>query len=135
MTNLQQIKQVSAQLYLNLDNPQSVRKQLKRINQAQSKLRQFKQEVNQKLKEMNQSINSFGLDEVAAIGLHIFGEHRIANQVTRQGNKAERQERRQLQKAKQPYIKMRDLIDNYIFEGDRLKTMAKNYLQEHKTSK
>ena len=135
MTNLQQIKQVSAQLYLNLDNPQSVRKQLKRINQAQSKLRQFKQEVNQKLKEMNQSINSFGLDEVAAIGLHIFGEHRIANQVTRQGNKAERQERRQLQRAKQPYIKMRDLIDNYIFEGDRLKTMAKNYLQEHKTSK
>ena len=135
MTNLQQIKQVSAQLYLNLDNPQSVRQQLKRINQAQSKLRQLKQQVNHKLKEMNQSVNSFGLDEVAAIGLHIFGEHRVANQVTRQGNKAERQERRQLQKAKQPYIKMRDLIDNYIFEGDRLKTMAKNYLQEHKTSK
>ena len=135
MTNLQQIKQVSAQLYLNLDNPQSVRQQLERINQAQSKLRQLKQQVNHKLKEMNQSINSFGLDEVAAIGLHIFGEHRVANQVTRQGNKAERQERRQLQKAKQPYIKMRDLIDNYIFEGDRLKTMAKNYLQEHKTSK
>ena len=135
MTNLQQIKQVSAQLYLNLDNPQSVRQQLKRINQAQSKLRQLKQQVNHKLKEMNQSVNSFGLDEVAAIGLHIFGEHRVANQVTRQGNKAERQERRQLQRAKQPYIKMRDLIDNYIFEGDRLKTMAKNYLQEHKTSK
>ena len=133
MTNLQQIKQVSAQLYLNLDNPQSVRQQLKRINQAQSKLRQLKQQVNQKLKEMNQSVNSFGLDEVAAIGLHIFGEHRIANQVTRQGNKVERQERKQLQKAKQPYIKMRDLIDNYIFEGDRLKTMANNYLQEHKS--
>ena len=133
MTNFQQIKQVSAQLYLNLDNPQSVRQQLKRINQAQSKLRQLKQQVNQKLKEMNQSVNSFGLDEVAAIGLHIFGEHRIANQVTRQGNKVERQERKQLQKAKQPYIKMRDLIDNYIFEGDRLKTMANNYLQEHKS--
>ena len=135
MTNLQQIKQVSAQLYLNLDNPQSVRQQLKRINQAQSKLRQFKQQVNHKLKEMNQSVNTFGLDEVAAIGLHIFGEHRIANQVTRSGNRAERQERKQLQKAKQPYIKMRDLIDNYIFEGDRLKTMANNYLQEHKSSK
>ena len=135
MTNLQQIKQVSAQLYLNLDNPQSVRQQLKRINQALSKLRQFKQQVNHKLKEMNQSVDSFGLDEVAAIGLHIFGKHHIANQVTKQGNRAERQERKQLQKAKQPYIKMRDLIDNYIFEGDRLKTMANNYLQEHKSSK
>ena len=131
MTNLQQIKQVSAQIYLNLDNPQSVRQQLKRINQAQSKLRQFKQEVNAKLKEMRQPENSFGLDEVAAIGLHLFGEHRVARQVTRSGNRAERQERRQLQKAKQPQIKMRELIDNYIFEGDRLKVMANNYLKEH----
>ena len=131
MTNLRQIKQVSAQLYLNLDNPQSVRQQLKRINQAQSKLRQLKKDVNIKLKELNQPENSFGLDEVAAIGLHIFGEHRVANQVTRQGNKAERQEKRQQQKAKRPYIRMKELIDNYIFEGDRLKTMANNYLQDH----
>jgi len=135
MANLQLIKQVSAQLYLNLDNPQSVRQQLKRINQAQSKLRQFKQEVNAKLKELNQPESSFGLDEVAAIGLHIFGEHRIANHVTRRGNQAERQQRRQIQKAKQPHIKMRDLIDNYIFEGDRLKTMANDYLQNHQAAK
>ncbi|MEM7762426.1 MAG: hypothetical protein AAF298_30555 [Cyanobacteria bacterium P01_A01_bin.40] len=131
MTNLQQIKQVSAQLHLDLDNPQSVRQQLQRINQAQSKLRQYKKEVNLKLKEMKQSESSFGLDEVAAIGLHIFGEHRLARHVTRQGNRAERQQRRQLQNAKQPQIKMKDLIDNYIFESDRLKTMAQNYLQEH----
>ncbi|MEM8676878.1 MAG: hypothetical protein AAGF83_23950 [Cyanobacteria bacterium P01_G01_bin.67] len=131
MTNLQQIKQVSAQLHLDLDNPQSVRQQLQRINQAQSKLRQYKKEVNLKLKEMKQSESSFGLDEVAAIGLHIFGEHRLARHVTRQGNRSERQQRRQLQNAKQPQIKMKDLIDNYIFESDRLKTMAQNYLQEH----
>ncbi|NJK56553.1 MAG: hypothetical protein HC939_11410 [Pleurocapsa sp. SU_5_0] len=131
MTNLQQIKQVSAELYLNLDSPQSVRQQLQRINQAQSKLNHFKQEVNSKLQEMKQPETSFGLDEVAAIGLHIFGEHHLANHVTRQGNRAERQDRQQQQKARQPQIKMRELIDNYIFEGDRLKTMANNYLQEH----
>ncbi len=131
MANLQQIKQASAQLYLNLDNPQSVRQQLKRINQAQVQLRQFKKEVNTKLQDMKQPQNSFGLDEVAAIGLHIFGEHRLAKQVTRQGNRVERKEKKQQQKARQPQIKMRELIDNYLFEGDRLKTMAKNYLQEH----
>ena len=135
MTNLQQIKQVSAQLHLNLDNPQSVRQQLKRINQTQTKLRQLKQEVNIKLQKMKQPNKSFGLDEVAAIGLHIFGEHRMANHVTRQGNRVERQQRRQQQKAKRPHIKMKELIDNYIFEGDRLKTMAHNYLQEHQSSK
>lgn len=131
MTNLQQIKQVAAQLHLNLDNPQSVRNQLQRVNQAQQKLRELRQEVNTQLQEVNQPVGNFGIDEAAAIGLHIFGQHHIAREVTRQGNRAERQQRQQQQQAKQPYIKMRDLIDNYIFEGDRLKTMAENYLQQH----
>ena len=135
MTDLQQIKQVSAQIYLTLDNPQSVLQQLKRINQAQQKLREFKQEINHKLKQMQPSQNDFGLDEAAAIGLHIFGKHRLARQVTRQGNKAERQQKKQQQKAKQPHLKMKELIDKYLFEGDRLKIMAKNYLQEHQASR
>ena len=132
MANLQQIKQVAARLHLNLNNPNSVRQQLKQINQARAELRQLKQEVNLKLKEMNQPANSFGLDEAAAIGLHLFGKHGVARQVTRQGNRAERQQRRQQNNARQPHIKMRELIDNYIFEADRLKLMAQNYLQEQK---
>lgn len=131
MTNLQQIKQAAAQLHLNLDDPQSVRQQLKRINQSQAQLRQLKQEVNAELKEINQPKNQFGLDEAAAIGLHLFGKHRIAREVRRQGNRAERRERRQENNARKPYIKMRDLINNYIFESDRLKIMAQNYLKEH----
>ena len=132
MANQEQIKQASAKLYLNLDNPQSVKKQLQRINQAQKELRQLKGEVNSKIQEVNQPVKSFGIDEAASIGLHIFGQHRIANQVTRQGNQAERRERNQQNKAKQPLIRMRELIDKYIFEGDRLKLMAQNYLQENK---
>jgi hypothetical protein len=130
MANLQQIKQAAAQLHLNLDNPQSVQEQLKRINESQAQLRQLKAEVNTKLKDLNQPQNSFGLDEVAAIGLHIFGQHRVAGEVRRQGNRMERQEKRQDNVARQPHIKMNDLIDNYIFESDRLKLMAQNYLKE-----
>ncbi|WP_319421258.1 hypothetical protein [Pleurocapsa sp. FMAR1] len=132
MANQEQIKQASAKLYLNLDNPQSVKKQLQRINQAQKELRQLKGEVNSKIQEVNQPVKSFGIDEAASIGLHIFGQHRIANQVTRQGNQAERRGKNQQNKAKQPLIRMRELIDKYIFEGDRLKLMAQNYLQENK---
>ena len=135
MTNPQQIKQVSARIYLTLDSPQSVRQQLKRINEAQSQLREFKQEINSRLKQMQPPQNDFGLDEAAAIGLHLFGKHHLARQVTREGNKAERQQRRQQQRAKQPHIKMRELIDKYLFEGDRLKIMAQNYLKEHQASK
>lgn len=129
MANLQQIKQVAAQIHLTLDNPQSVRNQLQRVNQAQKKLRKLKQEVNGKLQDINQPVNSFGLDEAASIGLHLFGQHQIARVVTRQGNKAERQQKRQQKQARQPHIKMRDLIDNYLFEGDRLKIMAQDYLK------
>ena len=132
MVNLPQIKQTAARLHLTLDNPQSVKNQLQQVNQAQAQLRQFKQEVVSKLKELNQPENSFGLDEAAAIGLHLFGKHRVAREVTRQGNIAERRQRQQKQKARQPYIRMRDLIDNYLFEGDRLKTMGQNYLQQQK---
>lgn len=129
MANLQQIKQVAARLYLDLDNPDSVRQQLKRIVQAQTELHQLKREVRDRLQQLNQPTNSFGLDEAASIGLHLFGKHRIARAVSREGNKAERQARKQQKNARQPYIKMRDLIDNYLFEGDRLKLMGQNYLQ------
>ncbi|GAB4535448.1 MAG: hypothetical protein Tsb0014_22450 [Pleurocapsa sp.] len=131
MVNLQQIKNTSAQVYLTLDNPQSVKNQLQRLNQAQQQLKEFKQQVVAQLQELNQPTNSFGLDEMATIGLHLLGKHQIARQVNRQGNIAEKRQRRQQQQARQPYIKMQNLIDNYLFECDRLKTMGQNYLQQH----
>ncbi len=127
MTNLEQIKQTAAQIHLNLDNPQSVREQLQQINQAEKQLRQMKQGVSGELHQIKQKANSFGLDEAASIGLHLFGQHQIARQVQRQGNKAERQQK---QRGTQPYEKMKDLIDNYLFECDRLKLMAQNYLKD-----
>ena len=129
MANLQQIKKVAARFYLDLDNPDSVRQQLKRIVQAQTELRQLKREVRAELQQLNQPTNSFGLDEATSIGLHLFGKHGVARAVTRQGNQTERQARKQQKNARQPYIKMRDLIDKYLFEGDRLKLIAQNYLQ------
>lgn len=100
MANLQQIKKVAARLYLDLDNPDSVRQQLKRIVQAQTELRQLKQEVRAELQQLNRPTNSFGLDEAASIGLHLFGKHRIARAVNRQGNKAELQARKQQKNAR-----------------------------------
>ena len=125
-TNLQQIKKVAAKLHLTLDNPQSVKQQLQKINQAQKELRQMKQEVILHLRKMNQQSKALGLDEATSIGLHILGKHRLARQVNRQGNKVEK---RQAKINRQPYIKMRDLIDKYLFEADRLKIMAQNYLK------
>lgn len=128
MPNLQQIKKISAQLYLTLDNPQSVKTQLQKINVAQKQLQQMKKEVMMKLSQINQQNKTFGLDEAASIGLHILGKHRLARQVNRQGNRIDK---RQAKMTKQPYIKMRDLIDKYLFECDRLRTMAQNFLRNN----
>ncbi|GAB4241537.1 MAG: hypothetical protein Kow0049_30210 [Stanieria sp.] len=128
MINPQQIKQIAAQISLTLDNPQSVKDQLQTINQAQQQLRQVKQEIVTQLTEINQEANSFGMDDFASIGLHLLGQHGIARTVNRQLKKAEQKE---INLERQPYLKMRDLIDNYLFEGDRLKIMAQEYLQKH----
>lgn len=82
----------------------------------------------QQIKEIRQKGNEIGLDEVASFGLHLMGEHKIARRINRQGNRAEK---RQKKAALQPKIKMRDLIDNYLFESDRLKIMAEEYLKKH----
>jgi hypothetical protein len=131
MVNLQQIQNTAAQVYLTLDNPQSVKNQLQRLNLAQQQLKEFKQQVIAKLQEFNQPNNSLGLDEIATIGLHLLGKHQIARQVNRQGNMVENKQRRQQQQTRQPYVKMQNLIDNYLFECDRLKMMGQNYLQQH----
>jgi uncharacterized protein YPO0396 len=127
MTDLEQIKQTAAQIHLNLDNPQSVREQLQQINQAEKHLRQMKQEVSGELRQIKEKNNSFGFDEAASVGLHLFGQHQIARMVKRQGDKIERQQRKT---GTQPYEKMHSLIDNYLFECDRLKLMARNYLKD-----
>ena len=129
MANLQQIKETAAKVHLHLDNPQSVKKQLQNINQAQKQLQQMKQEVVAEIQDIKHQANSFGLDEAASIGLHLLGKHRIARQINRAGNRLEKKQR---QKAR-PYQKKRDLIDNYLFECDRLKLMANNYLQQQQT--
>ncbi len=128
MANLAEIKKIAAKIHLTLDNPQSVREQLKEVKQAEKQLRQLKKEVVAQIKEIRKKGNEIGLDEVASFGLHLMGEHGIARRINRQGNTAER---RQKKAALQPQIKMRDLIDNYLFESDRLKLMAEEYLQKH----
>lgn len=128
MADLAEIKKIAAKIHLTLDNPQSVREQLKEVKQAEQQLRQLKQEVVAEIKEINQTGNKIGLDEVASFGLHLMGEHGIARRVNRQGNRAEK---RQKKASLQPQIRMRDLINNYLFESDRLKIMAQEYLQKH----
>ena len=131
MANLAEIKKIAAKIHLTLDNPQSVREQLKEVKQAEKQLRAIKQEVVAEIRETKQPDNNFDISDAASIGLHIMGQHRLARGVKRQGKRAERRERKAQKNSLKPQIKMRDLIDNYLFESDRLKIMAEEYLKNH----
>lgn len=127
MIDAQEIKQIAAQIGLTLDNPQSVENQLQKIHQARQQLQQIRNEIVNELTQLNQKTNSLGIDDVASIGLHLLGQHGVARTVNRQLKRAEQ---REVKTERQPYLKMRDLIDNYLFECDRLKLMGQEYLQK-----
>lgn len=71
MANLAEIKKIAAKIHLTLDNPQSVREQLKEVRQAEKQLRQLKQDVVAQIKEIRQKGDEIDLDEVASFGLHL----------------------------------------------------------------
>jgi hypothetical protein len=67
-----QIYQLQQQMTLVLDNPQSVKLQLKNINFMQKQLRAIKKEVNLAIKEINQQATQTTPDSIISVGLDLF---------------------------------------------------------------
>lgn len=108
-----------------MDNPQSIKLQIKQITLAQKQLRAIKKEINSNICNINQQANQACADSVLSVGLDIFGKQKWAGRVraeTRRGIEREKKE------ARQPYLDLKEFIDNSILEGDRLKLIAEEYL-------
>lgn len=120
-----QINQLAQQMTLILDNPKSVKLQVKNINLIQKQLRAIKKEVNLAIKEINQQATQTTPDSIFSVGLDLFGKRKLAGQL-RQGT------RRAIQSdkinARQPYMNVKDYIDQVILEGYKLKLKAEQYL-------
>jgi len=120
-----QIYQLKQQMTLTLDNHKSVKLQIKNINLIQKQLRSLKKEVNLVIREINQQATQTTPDSIISIGLDLFGKRKLAGQL-RQGT------RRAIQSSKivlrQPYMDIKDYIDQVILEGDKLKLQAEQYL-------
>ena len=61
----------------------------------------------------------------------IVGEKRQDLGLKRQGRRAERRAKQAEKRERKPKIKVKDLIDDYLFESDRLKIMAEEYLKNN----
>jgi hypothetical protein len=123
--NIQEIQTIANKLTLTLDSAQSVKLQVKQINLAQKQLRAIKKEVNAQVRQINQEASQAYSDSVVSVGLDIFGKNKWAGRVRAE---TRRMIERNKKDARQPYMELKDYIDQLILEGDKLKLRAEQYL-------
>ncbi|WP_017740846.1 hypothetical protein [Scytonema hofmannii] len=88
-------------------------------------MRAIKKEINLAIKEINQQATQTTPDSIISVGLDLFGKRKLAGQVrqsTRRGIQSDKIN------ARQPYMDIKDYIDQLILEGDKLKLKAEQYL-------
>jgi len=123
--NIQDIHKIANQLTLTLDNPKSVKLQIKQINLAQKQLRAIKKEVNGLIRNINQDASQAYSDSVISVGLDLFGKNKLAGRVRAE---TRRMIERNKKDARQPYLEIKEQIDSLLLEGDKLKLKAEQYL-------
>jgi hypothetical protein len=123
--NIQEIQTIANQLSLTLDNPKSVKLQIKQINLAQKQLRAIKKEINGLIRNINQDASQAYSDSVISVGLDLFGKNKLAGRVRAE---TRRMIERNKKDARQPYLEIKEQIDSLLLEGDKLKLKAEQYL-------
>ena len=125
MISIEEIEQIASKIQLTLDNPKSVKLQVKQITLAQKQLRAVKKEVNATIRMINQQATQAGADSLVSVGLDILGKHKWAGRLRSETRRAIECEKKD---ARQPYMDLKDWIDSLILEGDRLKVLAEEYI-------
>jgi hypothetical protein len=123
--DIQEIQEISSRITLFLDNPRSVKLQVKQINLAQKQLRVIKKEINVVIRSINQNASQSHPDSVISVGLDIFGKRKWAGTLRSETRK---QIEREKIDTRQPYLEIKDWLDRLILEGDRLKLIAEEYI-------
>jgi cell division protein FtsB len=125
MNHSEEIQQIASNINLTLDNPKSVKLQVKKVGLAQKQLRAIKKDLNVTIRNINQQATQSGTDSLVSVGLDIFGKHKWAGRFRAETRRAMEREKKS---ARQPYFELKEAIDNLILEGDRLKLLAEQYL-------
>ena len=125
MATLAEIQHIASKLSLTLDNPKSVKLQIKQINLLQKQLRAIKKESSASISIINQDAAQSSADSLVSVGLDVFGKHKWAGRLRAETRRATEREKKL---ARQPYMEIKQEIDNLILECDRLKLRAEEYL-------
>lgn len=120
-----EIQQIASKITLTLDNPKSVKLQIKQITLAQKQLRAIKKEISGIIRNINQQAGQSYADSTLSVGLDIFGKHKWAGRVRAETRRSIEREKKE---TRQPYLEVKEFIEYLILEGDRLKLLAEEYL-------
>lgn len=120
-----QVYQLSQQITLTLDEPKSVKLQVKNIGLIQKQLKTIKKDINLVIRQINQQASQSTPDTIVSVGLDLFGKRKWAGQMRQNTRRAIQAEKINL---RQPYMEVKDYIDQVILEGDKLKLIAEQYL-------
>jgi hypothetical protein len=122
------INHLKNQITLTLDNPSSVKLQVKQINLIQKQLKAMKKEINLVVKQINQQASQSTPDSVISVGLDLFGKRKLAGQLRQSTRRAIQGQKISL---RQPYLDLKDDIDLVILDIDKLKLQAEQYLANY----
>jgi hypothetical protein len=125
MNTQNEIRQIASKIILTLDNPKSVKLQMKQIVIAQKQLRAIKKEINLAIRNINQQATQSGTDSVVSVGFDVFGKHKWAGRLRAETRRAIERDKKS---TRQPYMQLKEAIDRLILEGDKLKLKAEEYL-------
>lgn len=109
-----QVYQLSQQIILTLDEPKSVKLQVKNIGLIQKQLKAIKKDVNLAIRQINQQASQSTPDSIVSVGLDLFGKRKWAGQMRQDTRRAIQAEKINF---RQPYIEIKDYIDQVILEG------------------
>jgi hypothetical protein len=110
---------IKPKVKLTLDNPASVKIQIKKIILAQKELRLLKKRLTATISDINSKAAQTNTKKP-----EYFFLFKLDNGLSRREIEAEKK------KARQPYIQLKSEIENVILEGDKLKIMAREYCLE-----
>jgi hypothetical protein len=130
MISKEEIEEIAAKIQLNLDNPQSVRKQLKDLNLARQRLRIFQRELRQQMRQLNSKDTQQMTNSILNVAVIMLP--RVAAKWGRVARVGTREfMRHQNKNAREPYLEIQELIEDMLLEIDNLKLEAQEYLADH----
>lgn len=125
MTTLEELQPIASKISLTLDNPESVKLQVKQITLAQKELRVIKKELSATVRKINQQASQASTDSFSSVVSDVLGKRKLAGSMRADKRRAIQ---RHKQVARQPYLEIQDAIEQLILEADRLKLLAQEYL-------